>query len=106
MRVESTRKVPDSNRYRTVYSAGFLFLLLVLAMGSAYAVRSSANYTVTFDAVTSAGGEASSASYIEQESAAGQSHPVGDSSSASYQNQVGAVGILEELTDVKEWGEY
>jgi len=90
MRVGTRRRGRDSNGHRTVHAAMFLCLLLVLAVGSAYAVgRSSANYIVTFDAVTAAGGAASSASYVEQDSAAGQSHPVGDSSSASYKNQVG-----------------
>jgi hypothetical protein len=55
------------------------------------AIRISASYAVTIEAATNAGGAASSASYEQPDSAAGQDVSGGPAASASYKEQGGVV---------------
>ncbi len=73
--------------------SGLLTLCALLAVGGqpALAETSSANYRIQIEAVTSGGGASSSASYLQPDSAVGQSVAMAWSASASYAQWTGVV---------------
>lgn len=86
------KRVRTIRRFLVIIS--LLILIFVLAASAFAYMRSSDSYEITIDENTRAGGRSSSESYVEHDSGAGQSSPIGYSLSPSFRNNAGVVQMV------------
>ena len=83
------------------------FVMALLSVSTiAVTASMSLNYNIPNAAITTGGGSSQSTSYIQNDSAVGQSGSSGYSSSGTNQNLSGVVQLPASLLGVSDWNEY
>ena len=83
-----------------------VWLVMALLPVSTIAVAASMGMDYNISNATMSGGASQSTSYIQADSAVGQSGSTGYSSSGTYQNLSGVVQLPDSLLGVSDWNKY